>query len=171
MMEYIERNPLPLPQKYTECQTRKKSDAQGITSIEYCHNCKEFKRYEIVNMNELEKKLKRYRLRKILEVKSDEDFSILIWKKPQEERPREESYVLIKFKDEVAGTTTSNAAYEKGKFWYFYPQGGSGEINEKVILGWDYYPYNEEFSQEMTKEEIKELDEVLREILNQEAEE
>lgn len=168
-MEYIEKN--PLSEECAECQERKKEDAQRLTSTEHCHNCEEFERYEIINMNELENKVKRYHLRKILQVKSDEDFSILIWKKPQRERPREESYVLIKFKDEVAGITTSNAAYERGKFWYFYPQGGGGEINEKVILGWDYYPYNEEFSQKMTEEEIKEVDEFLRGILSQEADE
>lgn len=169
-MEYIEKK--TLPQKCTECKARKKAEAEGITSIEYCYHCgHEFERYELVDMNEFEENVKRYRLRKILGVKSNDDFSILIWKKPSEERPREESYVLIKYTDDVVGVTTSNAAYEKGKFWYFYPQGEGGEINEKVILGWDYYPYNEDFRQKMTDEELKAIDEFLREMLSQESEE
>lgn len=101
-------------------QGEKKAEAEGITSIEYCYHCDhEFERYELVDMNEFEENVKRYRLRKILGVKSNDDFSILIWKKPGEERPREESYVLIKYMDDVVGVTTSNAAYEKGKFGTF----------------------------------------------------
>lgn len=92
-------------------------------------------------LNELEKKIQHFKLKQLLGV---DDFSILIWKHPQQTRPREASYIILKYRDEYGGMISTEAAYENGKFWYFYPDGSSGEINEKVILGWDYFPYNEE---------------------------
>lgn len=102
-------------------------------------------------LNELAEKIRQYKLKQILGV---DDFSILIWKHPQKTRPREASYIILKYRDDCGDTISTEAAYEKGKFWYFYPDGSSGEINEKVILGWDYFPYNEELPQ-VSKEETE----------------
>lgn len=92
-------------------------------------------------LDEREKQILHFKLRQLLGI---DDFSILIWKHPQQTRPREASYIILKYRNEYGDTISTEAAYEKGKFWYFYADGSSGEINEKIILGWDYFPYNEE---------------------------
>ncbi|MDY3015059.1 MAG: hypothetical protein SOR61_07765 [Evtepia sp.] len=96
------------------------------------------------DMDKLARTLKRYQLKKILGAKKVSDFSILIWRKPENERPRNASYVILKYRDDNGDIVTTETAYENGKFWYFYSDGSVGEVNEKVILGWDYFPYNED---------------------------
>lgn len=118
--------------------------------------------YYSCDMDELAQKLRKYRLRKIIGVEKDSDFSILIWRKPHKERPRDASYVILKYRDENGDIVTTEAAYENGRFWYFYPDGSGGEINEKVILGWDYFPYNEDLPQVTEKDA-----EALRRLFNQ----
>lgn len=70
-----------------------------------------------------------------------EAFSVLIWK-PKSVRPREGSYVLLKCRED-GELFSCGGSYEQGKFWYIYDSQSYGEINEKAILGWSYYPYNE----------------------------
>lgn len=89
---------------------------------------------------------------KLTQILGTHDFSILIWKHPQKTRPREASYVILKYRDGYGDTLSTEAAYEQGKFWYFYLDGSSREMNETVILGWDYFPYNEELPQVLTEE-------------------
>lgn len=82
-------------------------------------------------------------VKKFLDRNTDANFSVLQWNDPKKKRPREESYVLIKHLDQQTGVGTCDAAYEKGEFWFSLQDGTVIEFNEKVILGWDYYPYNE----------------------------
>ena len=113
----------------------------------------------IGGLDELAEKVKQYKLKQMI---GADDCSILIWRKLPHERPRDGSYVLLKYRDATGEIGSTEAAYENGKFWYFYPDGSDGEVNDEVILGWDYLPYQENLPQ-WTDEET----ELLRELFNQ----
>ena len=52
-------------------------------------------------LDELAEKIRQYKLKQILGV---DDFSILIWKHPQKTRPREASYIILKYRDDYVNT-------------------------------------------------------------------
>ncbi len=66
----------------------------------------------------------------------------ITWR-PTSQRPEEASYVLLKCVDESGQVSCDPAAYENGKFVYVYDRETWGEVNEDIILGWSYYPYDE----------------------------
>ena len=113
---------------------------------------------KISGMEELEEKIKWYKIKQIL---GTGDFSILLWRNPKEERPRNASYVLLKYRDDSGDIIPTEAAYENEQFLYYYRDGSEGVINEDVILGWDYFPYNETLPA-ITEEEA----EILRQLFN-----
>ena len=71
-----------------------------------------------------------------------ENQTIITWR-PTVQRPEEESYVLLKCVDETGRIVCEGASYENGRFFYVYDKDSWGEINEKIILGWSYYPFDE----------------------------
>lgn len=70
-----------------------------------------------------------------------EDVSVIHWK-PINEPPEECSYILIQCLDESGTVVSEPAAYEGGKFLYFYHGDAWGEIRREIILGWSYYPFD-----------------------------
>ena len=75
------------------------------------------------------------------------DYSIIVWKS-LEQPPEEVSYVLIKcMEEDGAEISCTVAAYEGGKFLYFYPDGDVREISKSSILGWSYYPYDDRLAE------------------------
>ncbi len=70
------------------------------------------------------------------------DISVICWK-DKGCRPEEGSYILLKCIDESGRVVCEPAAYENGIFIYFYNKDTWGEVNEDLILGWAYYPYDE----------------------------
>jgi hypothetical protein len=132
----------PLPQKDRNGPVERENKETGATENADAMGG-QAAQYQVSNMDELCERVKQYRMRQILQVESNGDFSVLIWKKPQEERPRERSNVLVKYMDEIEGVLTCDATYVKERFWCYDLNGGREEIDEREILGWDYYPYNE----------------------------
>ncbi len=70
-----------------------------------------------------------------------DDQSLITWTKP-DRRPEEASYVLVKCVNESGQVCCEACAYEGGKFIYIYDRDTWGELNEDLILGWSYYPYD-----------------------------
>ena len=68
-------------------------------------------------------------------------FSIIKWRSTKE-RPEEARYVLLQCRDEYGDLMCVNASYGNGCFLYTYDKNTWGEINEAVILGWSYYPFD-----------------------------
>ncbi len=68
-------------------------------------------------------------------------FTIIVWQ-PITKRPEEGRYVLIQYIDAAGDLACDWASYENGHFIYSYPHGAWGEINEKVMLGWAYFPFD-----------------------------
>lgn len=68
-------------------------------------------------------------------------FTIIQWR-PREERPEEGRYVLLQYIDSAGERACTWASYENGHFIYTYLSGAWGEINEAVILGWTYLPFD-----------------------------
>lgn len=71
-----------------------------------------------------------------------ENQTIITWRPPAT-RPEDGSYILLKCLDESGQVVCEGAAYEKGRFLYLYDRDCWGEINEAVILGWSYYPFDD----------------------------
>lgn len=130
-MNYIEKEPLPLCCK--DCRE---------TDTETCIHCVHFsERYEIENSILYELETRDRLIRKLLRVNSELDYDILLWK-PVEKRPAEFSYILIREFDEELGLICSAASYEKGQFWYFYPDAPTTPVQEEKLIGWCYFPYD-----------------------------
>lgn len=75
-------------------------------------------------------------------MEQSEERSVIVWRGVSR-RPEEGSYVLLKCVDESGRVVCDGAAYEGGKFLYVYDREAWGEINEELILGWSYYPFDE----------------------------
>ncbi len=69
------------------------------------------------------------------------DQTLLTWTAPAH-RPEEGSYILVKCINESGQVCCEPCAYENGKFIYIYGRDSWGELNEALILGWSYYPYD-----------------------------
>lgn len=69
------------------------------------------------------------------------DRTIITWR-PTAIRPEDGSYVLLKCRDESGQVVCEGAAYENGHFLYIYDRDCWGAVNEAVILGWSYYPFD-----------------------------
>ena len=69
-------------------------------------------------------------------------FTIIKWR-PREERPEEGRYVLLQHIDPAGERACTWASYENRHFIYTYHSGAWGEINEAVILGWFYLPFDD----------------------------
>lgn len=72
----------------------------------------------------------------------EKDQTTIVWH-PISCRPENGSYILIKCVDESGRVVCEPAAYEDERFLYFYDRDTWGEINEDIILGWSYYPYDD----------------------------
>lgn len=72
----------------------------------------------------------------------EEDRSIIVWKSPKHS-PEEGSYILLKCLDEGGAVVCEPAAFEAGRFVYIYDRDCWGEVNNNIILGWAYYPFDE----------------------------
>lgn len=76
------------------------------------------------------------------EIPEFKKFTLIIWH-PITERPEEGRYVLIQYIDHWGDRACDWAAYENEHFTYTYPSGAWGIINEDVLLGWSYIPFND----------------------------
>ncbi len=76
----------------------------------------------------------------------EEDISIIQWRSIAS-RPENGSYILLKSIDESGRVVCDPCAYEGGKFIYLYDASTWGEINEDIILGWAYYPYDDRLNE------------------------
>ena len=77
-----------------------------------------------------------------MKIPEPKKFTIIKWR-PLEERPKEERHVLIQYIDTGGELASEMAFYENGHFIYTYPDGAWGEINEGVMLGWSYLPFDD----------------------------
>ncbi len=69
------------------------------------------------------------------------EISVIHWKSPKV-RPDNGSYVLLKCLDEEGTVVCEYCAYENGCFIYTYDGDTWGEINEDIIIGWSYLPFD-----------------------------
>ncbi len=72
---------------------------------------------------------------------SNNEISVIHWRS-RNERPDNGSYILLKCMDEEGNTVCEYCAYENGYFIYIYNDGTWGEVNEDIILGWSYLPFD-----------------------------
>lgn len=132
MMQYKERHPRP--------------DVCGNCpewSIKACLDCEHIRqRYEIDDLDWLNEKERLRLLRDLLEVEREDQYHILLWK-PRDQRPAEDTNILILQCDDEFGHYCIPGHYCGGLFWYC--EGGSpvDVMEEEAIIGWDYYPYEE----------------------------
>lgn len=78
----------------------------------------------------------------MVEIPEFKKFTLIIWH-PITERPEEGRYVLIQYIDHWGNRACDWASYENGHFIYTYPDGAWGIINEDILLGWSYIPFND----------------------------
>lgn len=69
------------------------------------------------------------------------EISVIHWRSPKE-RPDNGSYILLKCLDEEGNIVCDYCAYENGCFVFIYSDDTWGEINESIILGWSYLPFD-----------------------------
>ncbi len=74
--------------------------------------------------------------------RNNHEISVIRWRSPKE-RPDNGSYILLKCLDEEENVVCEYCAYENGYFLYIYSDGAWGEINEDIILGWSYLPFDD----------------------------
>lgn len=65
-------------------------------------------------------------------------FTFIYWR-PPEERPQEDSFVLMQLVD-VAGIYVEYGTYENGRFVFHYFNGKELILAEECVLGWSYLP-------------------------------
>ncbi len=94
---------------------------------------------EAVTLSGLEEALRKHKIRQVLGVEHEDDYSVIYWS-PVTQRPCDASYILIKYREDGEIYCT-DAAYENDEFFYLSPNEGK-VINEKIILGWSYYPFD-----------------------------
>ena len=70
------------------------------------------------------------------------DISVIYWKS-KDVRPEEGSYILLKTLDENGEVISEPGAYENKMFIFYYSEDDWGEVNDDILLGWAYYPYDE----------------------------
>ena len=70
-----------------------------------------------------------------------DDIFVIHWKS-KDIRPEEGSYILLKCIDENGQVVCEPAAYENEMFLYIYSKDDWGEVNNGIILGWAYYPFD-----------------------------
>ncbi len=70
------------------------------------------------------------------------EISVIYWRSPKN-RPYNASYILLKCLDEEGNIVCEYCAYENGRFMYIYNDDAWGEINEDIILGWSYLPFDD----------------------------
>ena len=86
----------------------------------------------------------RYHLRKILGSEDVKNYCLLHWISLKERMPEDGSYVLIKYLDTDGRTVCSGpACYEGKQFRDLFTDDLSLVINQAIILGWTYYPYDD----------------------------
>lgn len=162
-MNYIEKH--PKPQCCKVCPEM---------SVEVCFHCEHLReRFEVLDSELAEEQLRRYLLRKLLKVETDEDYFVLRWK-PVTHRPVNNTYVLLKERDEEFGVMSCVGCYEKDQFWYFGDGDTSDSVPENRILGWDYLPYDDHLNENEEKlldAFLKRMGKAIREEMKKQEEE
>ena len=75
-------------------------------------------------------------------MKSTEEFTIVVWS-PPEETPELGSFLLLKLLDtDGSSILCEGGAYEHGRYLNYGRDGGSCPLDQRMVLGWSYYPYD-----------------------------
>ena len=75
-------------------------------------------------------------------MKSTEEFTIVVWS-PPEETPELGSFLLLKLLDtDGSSILCEGGAYENGRYLNCGRDGGSCPLDQRMVLGWSYYPYD-----------------------------
>lgn len=81
-------------------------------------------------------------IRELLGLKSTEEFTVILWTSP-EEVPEEGSFLLLKLLDtDGSSILCEGGAYENGRYLNYGRDGGSCPLDQRMVLGWSYYPYD-----------------------------
>ena len=81
-------------------------------------------------------------IRELLGLKSTEEFIIVVWS-PPEETPELGSFLLLKLLDtDGSSILCEGGAYENGRYLNYGRDGGSCPLDQRMVLGWSYYPYD-----------------------------
>ncbi len=96
------------------------------------------------DLEQLEALCKLLEIKKILGLRIS-DFSIVQWKKPQEELPEDASYIFIKQYDDDGSLICGEAAFERGQFLPLF-FGEDKPYDVSTIAGWSYFPYDSRVS-------------------------
>ena len=81
-------------------------------------------------------------IREILGLRSTEEFTVILWT-PPEEPPEEGSFVLLKLLDTDGSTIVcEGGAYENGRYMNGLCDGSPCPLDQRMVLGWSYYPYD-----------------------------
>ena len=74
----------------------------------------------------------------ILGIESMDEVAIIPWRPPTT-RPKEASYVFLKYYDIEFNTVSFDFfSYENGTYTYYYGTGGSFDLPHSQVLGWAY---------------------------------
>ena len=81
-------------------------------------------------------------IRELLGLKSTEEFTVILWTSP-EEVPEEGSFLLLKLLDADGNSIIcEGGAYENGRYLNYGWDGGPRPLDQRMVLGWSYYPYD-----------------------------
>lgn len=93
--------------------------------------------FDVLDLSRAMSSFKREQIRKILELPNHQSFSIVRWYTPEEAKPMEATYIIVKLYEPGSGFICTNAAYEHGRFWELDPlQDKPLEIIR--VLAWSY---------------------------------
>ena len=81
-------------------------------------------------------------IRELLGLKSTEEFTVILWTSP-EEVPEEGNFLLLKLLDaDGSSIICEGGAYENGRYLNYGWDGGPRPLDQRMVLGWSYYPYD-----------------------------
>ena len=85
-------------------------------------------------------------IRKILNLSSQSEFSVIRWNSPNRVPPENASYVMIKQYERGIGVVCSFASYEKQHFWDLLSR-SDVPIHRESVIAWAYPPYDSRVTQ------------------------
>lgn len=95
-----------------------------------------------VDTTKAEEFLTREKIRRILNLPSHKEFTIIQWQNPKCEVPQDGTYVIIKEPaGQGLGFLCTDVAYENGQFWYIWPD--YKPVPARNVLLWTYAPFDD----------------------------
>ena len=81
-------------------------------------------------------------IREILGLTSTDQFTILVWTQP-EQPPEDGSFLLLKLLDrDGSSILCEGGVYENGRYLNYGWDGNPRPLDQRMVLGWSYYPYD-----------------------------